>query len=109
MNIKKYIQSALFVTIGGNTSINWGNIEEKWNSIEDVFSDGQKLLEFLIGSAAVLAVLMLIISGYTLITSTGDPDKIETGQRMLTGSLIGLGVVLIAWILVKFVLNVLGV
>lgn len=109
MEIRKRIdiRKVMFVTVGG-VSIDFHGLEAPWQNIDDMFSSGQKLLEFLIGSAVVAAVAMIIVSGYMLMTSAGDPDKIDTGRKMLTGSIIGLGIVLIATVIILFVLNLIG-
>lgn len=95
------------VVVGGKT-ITFFGLDKPWSSIGDIFDDGMDIVNFLIGSAALVAVAMIILSGYTLMTSAGNPDKVEQGQKMLTGSVIGLIVVLIAGVLVKFVLQLIG-
>jgi hypothetical protein len=52
---------------------------------------------------------MIIVSGYTLITSTGNPDKVKQGQDTLTAALIGLVIVWIAGLIIKSILSILGV
>jgi len=106
---KKDFNKFLFVSISGGKFINFGNLEAPWRNMEDVFSSGNKLLEVLVGSAAVVAVAMIIVSGYTLMTSAGDPDKVDTGRKMLTGAIIGLIVVFIAGLVIKFLLGFLGI
>ena len=104
--IKEYINKGLFVTIGGvgiNTPIG-----EKWTSIEDILGDATNLINILIGLGSVVAVAMIIVGGYTLIFAAGEPDKIEQGSKTLTGAVIGLVVVWVAGIGIKFLLQLLG-
>ncbi|HCC67633.1 TPA: hypothetical protein DEP90_00220 [Patescibacteria group bacterium] len=110
MKIRKGIdiRKVMFVTVGG-VNIDFHGLEAPWQNIGDVFSSGNGLLEFLVGSAAVIAIAMIIISGYTLITSAGDPDKVDTGRKMLTGSIIGLGIIFIAGLVIKYILGLFGV
>lgn len=97
LRIGKYLP----VMIGGVNV----NFPVKFTSLEDILGEGFNLVGTLMLLGSVVAVGMIIVSGYTLITSTGDPDKIEKGQKTLTGAIIGLAVVLIAGLIIQFVLQ----
>lgn len=53
----------------------------------------------------VVAVIMIIFGGFKYITSGGEPEKIKTAKQALVYALIGLIIVALAQIIVKFVLN----
>jgi hypothetical protein len=61
--------------------------------------------------AGVAAVIVIIISGFQFVTAggaspgqrSGDPNKIKSARAALTGAIIGLVVVVLAWTLVTFV------
>jgi len=65
-------------------------------------------LSWFIGFSVVVAVAMIIVAGYNLMTSNGDPDKIQKGTKGITAAVIGMVVVIIARILIVFVLEKLG-
>ena len=44
----------------------------------------------------IIVTLMAIYGGFNIVTSAGDPKKMETGRKILTFALIGLVVALIA-------------
>ena len=68
------------------------------------------LINWSIGIAALVCVVVLIASGYKYITAAGDESKVESATKTLTFAIIGLVVCFIAVILVRFVLqNVLKV
>ena len=100
VDLKKYL---LAVTVGGS-QIDFP-VEPKFSNLGDILTQGFDLVSMLMLLGSVVAVTMIIVSGYTLITSTGDPEKIEKGQKTLTGAIIGLVVVLIAGLIIKFVLE----
>jgi len=64
------------------------------------------LINFLTGFAALVAVILIIVSGYMFITSSGDPDKVDKAGKTLSGAIIGLIIVFVARILVEFVIGV---
>ena len=74
--------------------------------------DGQGLIRNYIlrifnwGSVAIaaLAVFMTIIGGYILMTSAGNPDRIKTGKSMISGSVIGILIVVFAYVIL-YVIN----
>jgi hypothetical protein len=63
------------------------------------------LINWAIGIAALVCVVVLIASGYKYITAAGDENKIESATKTLTFAIIGLVVCFIAVILVRFVLG----
>ncbi len=78
-------------------------------NIDGLIEDGvNPLVEWVFVFAIVVAVVFIIISGYSWITSMGDPEKIQKGQRGLTASIIGLVIVFIARIIIDFVLSIIG-
>ena len=73
----------------------------------DTFANGKlaDIINWATGFAALVAVVFLIIAGYTYITSAGDADKVEKAGKTITASIVGLVIVLIARILVELVLE----
>lgn len=67
------------------------------------------LINFAIGFAGLVAVILLVVAGFTYITSAGNADKVEQAGKMITGTIIGLVVVMIAALLVKYILSIVGV
>ena len=80
----------------------------RWSSDAGLGIEIRNLINLLIALGSIVAVAMIIISGYTLITSTGDPDKVDQGQKTLTGAVIGLVIVWVAGLLIKTILKGVG-
>jgi hypothetical protein len=55
---------------------------------------------------AILAVIMIIFSGFQYLTSNGDPQKAATAMKTLLYSIIGFVVAVAAWSIVTFVVKV---
>lgn len=58
--------------------------------------------------AGVLAVIMVIVGGVQYALSAGNADKIKQAKYTIIFALVGLGLVLISFAIVKFILEVLG-
>ncbi len=65
-------------------------------------------LNTIVAFSVVVAVVMIIVSAYMMITSMGDPEKTSRGQKTLTAAIIGMVIVIVARILIVYVLEKLG-
>ena len=96
MDLGRYLKFGLG-SLGGDYSID-GVMENKVIPI----------LDGVVVFSVVVAVAIIIVSGYILITSVGDAEKISKGQKGITAAVIGLVIVFVARILIIFVLETLG-
>lgn len=62
------------------------------------------ILNWALGLMALIAVGMIIFSGIIAATSS-DEDRAATAKRVISGAVIGLIIVLLAWAIVIFVAN----
>lgn len=62
-------------------------------------------INYFVGFSALVAVILLIVAGYSFITSAGDPDKVDKAGKIMTGAIIGMAIVFLARILVQLVLD----
>jgi type IV secretory pathway VirB2 component (pilin) len=105
--LREFFKGGMFLTIGRYTVDQ--PFANKWAGMKTFFSDVQGIINLIVLFSSVIAVVMIIISGYTLITSTGDPEKIEQGQKTLTAAIVGLLIVWVAGLVIKTILSAMGV
>ena len=87
--------------LGGGELIKWSNPD-----LEGLISTkGADAINFFMAFSALVAVAILVVSGYMFITSAGDPEKIEKAQKGITASIVGLVIVLLARLIMGFVLG----
>lgn len=55
--------------------------------------------------SGVIAVIMIMVSGFRYITSGGDAQKISSAKNTLVGAIIGLVVIVLARVIITFVLS----
>lgn len=103
--LKSIAKGGMFITIGPYT-IDFPVSFPQWTSLDDIIEEGLDIVDILIGLASVVAVMMIIVAGYKLITASGDPEKIESGQKTLTASVVGLVIVWAVGLIIKLVLQV---
>jgi len=70
-------------------------------AVEKVLSTGLNLFSAIIG---IIAVVMIMIAGLKYITSQGEPANIATAKNSIIYAAIGLVVVALAQVIVRFVL-----
>lgn len=92
VNISQFFGSGL-ISLGG------GDIDD--------LMEGKvvSIINLIINISGLVAVIMIIIGGYTMITSGGNSEKVASGQKTLTAAIIGLVIVLLARVLIYFVLD----
>ncbi|MFA6897618.1 MAG: pilin [Patescibacteria group bacterium] len=78
-------------------------------TIESLTEAGTKSIQALLGLIGTIALLFLIVAGITYITAAGEEEKIKNAKKMITGTIIGLGITLIAYSLLVTVSEILGV
>ncbi len=53
----------------------------------------------------IVAVFVIILGGFNMMTSSGDPGKVKKGKDTILWGIIGLVVAILAYAIVNFVLN----
>ncbi|HEX8762701.1 MAG TPA: hypothetical protein VF733_02965 [Candidatus Saccharimonadales bacterium] len=71
-------------------------------TVESLVGSVVNILSWIIG---IVAVIMIIISGFTYVTSGGDSGKISNAKTTLIYAIVGLVVVAFSQVIVKFVLT----
>ncbi len=64
-----------------------------------------KISTIVAGVAGVVAVIMILFSGFQMITSSGDAQKAAGAKRNLTGAIIGLIIIALAQTVILFVVG----
>lgn len=71
--------------------------------IQNIIKLVQGVIRFILVVAFILAFLFLIIGGVRWITAGGDEKAVAGARGMITGALIGLVIVLVAYALIRTV------
>lgn len=67
----------------------------------------QEFLEFLLswamGIAGGIALILIVYAGFLIITSAGDPKKLQAGKELLTAAVMGLALIIFAAFVLQFI------
>jgi magnesium-transporting ATPase (P-type) len=66
------------------------------------------IINFIFYAALGIVPLVVVIGAFNILTSGGDPKKVETGKNIIVYALIGLIVVMLAKGIVAIIKNMLG-
>ena len=61
------------------------------------------ILQMVLGLLAFVAVIMVILGGFTWLTAAGNEEKVDRAKKIISAAVIGLIIVLLAWAVVIFV------
>lgn len=79
-------------------------------SLCDLVATAANVIYFGIGVVIwIIAPIFVLWAGILLLTSTGNPAKASEAKKMITGIVIGLVIVLCAYLLVYTFVNILGI
>lgn len=71
----------------------------------DFFDSLKNVINVILGLLGVAAVVVIILGGFTFMTSQGDAGKVMKGRNTILWGVVGLVVALLAFAIVNFVLN----
>jgi hypothetical protein len=111
LNVKKYLYSIIVffvVTIPQIVSAEIVLPTESQTGLPEggngaVLKAIESVVEFVVGVIGSIAVLMIVVSGIMYIVSGGDQQKAETAKKILTYSVIGLVIAILAYAIVIFI------
>ena len=67
------------------------------------------ILKWALGLGGLIAMLFIVYAGFLIMTSSGNPKQVAAGKELLTASVSGLGLLILAAFLLNFIgVSVLG-
>ena len=67
-----------------------------------------RILLFAMAASGLIFFVQLIMAGFNLLTSSGDPAKIQSATKALTNSLTGLIIVISTYFIAQIIKAILG-
>ncbi|MDI6717915.1 MAG: pilin [Patescibacteria group bacterium] len=73
----------------------------------DLFLLAKNVIDFLFKASFVFATVVILIAGFKLLTSAGNPEAAAGGKKMVWNALLGIVILFCAWLIIDTVLKVL--
>jgi len=64
------------------------------------------VINYLIGFLGLIALVVVLVGGFKWMTAGGDEKKVKAAKDTLIAGVVGLIIVLSAWVIVRFVLGI---
>lgn len=64
-----------------------------------------RLINYLISVAALVAMYYILLSGWNLITSMGNPEKIKTARTGISNAVVGFAIIILGFVFVNLLVN----
>ncbi|HEY4524634.1 MAG TPA: pilin [Patescibacteria group bacterium] len=87
---------------------NWKDIDFPGSRFTDIAGLVQAIINWLLGLGGALAVIAIVYSGIMYITAGDDPTKAETAKKNLVWAVIGVVIILLAYVIINEVARILG-
>lgn len=87
---------------GSQLSSGGANCEKQAKKADSILQRVVNLLTIIVG---VVAVVMIIVNGFRFITSGGDSNAVASARNGLIYAIVGLVVVALAQVIVRFIIN----
>ncbi len=81
------------------------DFNKEFTTLEGVLGIIADLLGVAVGLSAVVAIAIILYSGFLYITSTGEPENISKAGKALTAAIVGLIIVFLARVIILFILD----
>lgn len=82
--------------------------EDAVNDVENANSFVQLIIDVSIPLGVTCAFILLVYAGYMMITSQGNPDKLQESREVITNTIIGFVVVILAVTILYLIKDTLG-
>ena len=63
------------------------------------------IIKLVLALLGVIALIIIIIGGFQWMTSGGDSSKIDASKKLMMNGIIGLVIILLAFVIQQFVVN----
>lgn len=83
--------------------------EKEYATLQDLETVFQSVITWIAIIGGFLAFIALIIGGFKYIVARGDPKAISGAQSTITWAIIGLALIIIAWLILVFIDEFTGV
>jgi hypothetical protein len=73
--------------------------------VKDANGALSSILTTVYGVAGVVCVIIIVIAGFTYVTSSGDPSTVKRAREAIIGAVTGIIVIMLAFVITGFVLG----
>lgn len=65
------------------------------------------IIQWVLGIIGVILIALFVYGGFTYATSAGSQDKIDTGKKIMMYAIIGIVIIVVAFVLTDYIISAL--
>ncbi|NMB56597.1 hypothetical protein GYA19_01500 [Candidatus Beckwithbacteria bacterium] len=89
---------------GNNSNFSISNLSDPINAkYENLGAVVSAVFKYFLGFTGIILFLLMLFSGFNLLTSAGNQEKIEKGQKTLTSAIIGFIIIFVSFWLMQII------
>lgn len=93
---------AVINTTGG------GSEAEGAPHLQDISIYIGNIIEAAIPLVGIIAFIMILVGGFTILTSGGNPENTQKGKNIITYAVLGIVLAIVSWLILLFIQNFTG-
>lgn len=66
------------------------------------------IIEIAIPLVGIIAFIMILIGGFTILSSGGNPENTQKGKSIITYAILGIILTVVSWLILLFIQNFTG-
>ena len=86
-----------------NLAQNWSANAENAATLQDLEVVFARIISAILGLAAIVLFIMLLVGGFKFISAGGDPKAVESAKKTLTYAIAGMVLVASAYLILRFI------
>lgn len=98
--MKKIIILILFITLSSFFLISPKSALSAQTKLQDPVN---KIVNYSTGIGGVIAFILIVIGGFQIILSSGNPERVKAGKEMITSAIAGLLLIIFAVFILKLI------
>lgn len=107
--IPAFAQSGSIVDTTGTTASGTNKYNTGDYTLDDMVMIAIRASRWILGVVGSLALLMFVYGGFMFLISSGSSDKINKAKTILIAAVVGLVIVFGSYLIIKFVLQTVGI
>ena len=99
----------LFILLTPVRAATWGScVIEEAATIQCLVPMFERVVQGVLALSGVALFVMLVVGGYNFLLSGGDQKKLEAAKSTITGAILGLVVMVVAFLIIKTIATFTG-
>lgn len=85
-----------------------GTVPDNPLQLQEISTYIGNIIEAAIPLVGIIAFIMLLVGGFTVLSSGGNPENTQKGKSIITYAIMGIVLAIVSWLILLFIQNFTG-